>query len=212
MDFYYDDFEVVCQYGVINHGLVVRADSPYQTLEDLLGAAEENPGTLKIGGSFNHVQQIALLELRNLSGTDFNIVEIGGTAIKAPELLSGRVDAYIDAFSACASYINSGEFRCLAVFADERDPFFPDVPTVKECGYDVSYDFSFGLMAPKGTPKEVIDKLEAAAKAACENPDYADGLKNLFTSPNFMDREEYTAYLDKMKVRLEDSLNHLMEQ
>lgn len=110
VDFYYDDFDVICQYGVINHGLVVRADSPYQTLEELLDCGEENPGTLNLGGSFNHVQQIALLELKNLSGADYNIVEIGGTAIKAPELLSGRVDAYIDAFSACASYINSGEF------------------------------------------------------------------------------------------------------
>lgn len=211
VDFYYDDFDVICQYGVINHGLVVRADSPYQTLEELLDAARENPGTLNLGGSFNHVQQIALLELKNLSGADYNIVEIGGTAIKAPELLSGRVDAYIDAFSACASYINSGEFRCLAVFADERDPFFPDVPTAKECGYDVSYDFSFGLMAPKGTPQEILDKLEAAAKEACENPEYEKGLSQLFTEASFMGHDEYRAYLDDMKGRLEKSLNSLVE-
>lgn len=211
VDFYYDDFEVICQYGVINHGLVVRADSPYQTLEELLEAARENPGLMNLGGSFNHVQQIALLELRNLSGADFNVVEIGGTAIKAPELLSGRVDAYIDAFSACASYINSGEFRCLAVFADERDPFFPDVPTARECGYDISYDFSFGLMAPKGTPKEILDKLEAAAKEACENPKYAEGLSRLFTEASFMGHDAYREYLDSMKSRLEESLNSLLE-
>ncbi len=211
VDFYYDDFEVICQYGTINHGLVVRADSPYNTLEELLDAANASPGTLNLGGSFNHVQQIALLELKNLSGADFNIVEIGGTAIKAPELLSGRVDGYIDAFSACASYINSGEFKCLAVFADERDPFFPDIPTVKECGYDVSYDFSFALMAPKGTPAEVIAKLEAAAKEACAEPGYAEGLSQMFTNPNFMSREEYLEYLDQIKGRLEDSLNNLLE-
>ncbi len=208
-DHTYEDYEVICQYGVINHGIVVRADSPYYTLDDIIKAANENPGKLKLGGSFNHVQQICLLELKKLSGADFNIVEIGGTAIKAPELLSGRVDAYVDAFSAAASYIQSGEFRCIAVFANERDPFFPDVPTAKESGYDISYEFSMGLMAPKGTPKEIIAKLEAATKETCENPEYAEDLKALYTNPYFLSGEDYVKYHDDVKVRLEAALKEL---
>lgn len=203
----YEDLEVIGQYNRHSTGIVVRADSEYETLEDLIEDARQNPGKLNIGGSFNNIQQISLLELKKLSGVDFNVVEVGGTTVKAPELLSGRVDAYADSVSAAAPYIESGEFKFLCILSDERDEkFFPDIPTAKESGYDVNCDVTYGWYAPKGTPQEIIDKLAKILEEACSSQECADELESLYTYPEFLSGPEYIEVLKADYIRLEEIL------
>jgi tripartite-type tricarboxylate transporter receptor subunit TctC len=87
--------------------------------------------------------------------------------------------------------------------SDKRDPELPNVPTLKELGYDVDYAVNRGIMVPKGTPAPVIGKLASACRAAAKEPAFADAMKKQGTDVRYMDRKEYAAWLKK-----NDKLNH----
>ncbi len=189
----YDDYELVAQYATSQLGLYVRADSPYETYEDLVAAAAENPGEIKMGVLTATMNNYAVLAIEEENDISFQYIVVGGDASPQPELLSGRVDAYVVAVSQNVAYIESGDFRCLGVFADERVEAMPDVPTFTELGIEEDYQLSFGMWAPAGTSEEVIETLEQAVKDACEDPDFILSMEAMGYTAAFLSTEDYTA-------------------
>jgi tripartite-type tricarboxylate transporter receptor subunit TctC len=191
IDFDYKSFEPVARVGMEVPALAVRTDSGWTSLADFAAAARAK--RLRVGisgrGSFIHLVSVALF---NKLGVDVTYVPYGqGTA--PAELLGGRVDAALQWPSQFKSEADANELRVLAVTSAERIPVMPDVPTAKEQGYDVDLVMWRGLAVPKGTPKEVITRLEGAVQKVVAEPRFKELSANLGFEPAFLPAAEFGA-------------------
>lgn len=161
------DWELVTWFHFTPSALLVRQDSPFETLDDLLDYARENPQVVTMGGSgtfsANHLET---LRLEKEADVNLTYIPFTGTGPLPAALLGRHV-------SALMSYTVLGlqmpdEVRVLAVAADERVSTLPDVPTFRELGYDIVGGAYRGVAVPKGTPQEVIDRLAEAFGEANE--------------------------------------------
>ncbi len=141
--------------------ITVRADSPYQTLDDLIEASKTTK--LQAGNSgVGAIWHLANVALEQAAGTSFTHVPFEGGAPMITSLLGGHLDFISCSYAEVYPHVASGEFRVLAALADERMAEDPDIPTAKELGYDVSIGAWRGLGVPKDTPQEIVDYLQDA--------------------------------------------------
>jgi tripartite-type tricarboxylate transporter receptor subunit TctC len=151
--------------------LVVAANSPFKTAQALIEHARKNPGQLNFGsggnGSSTHLAAEVLKKEAKLSITHIPYKGAGDAMLG---LISNQVDLLITAAPTAVPQVQGGKVRALAVTGEQRLPALPDVPTFKEIGW-AGYTVTnwFGLAAPKGTPKEIVDKLQSeVAKALAD--------------------------------------------
>ncbi len=138
--------------------IVVRADSPYQTLDDLIADAEANPGAVTFGGSgTNSANHLAATRFNGMMGVTTTYIPFKGSAPTMAALLGGQIKA---AMTYTTQGIKAGDqVRVLAIATDERVEAYPDVPTFKELGYDYVAGAYRGVTLPKAAPAEVRQKL-----------------------------------------------------
>ncbi|MCH3918071.1 MAG: tripartite tricarboxylate transporter substrate binding protein [Spirochaetia bacterium] len=193
--FTYKDFDMVGQWVNSTMVLVVNADSPYKTLADLAEAGKAQPKTIKMGSRTGTLPLFAVLDLEDREQVQFNVVDLSEN--KAPELLSGRIDAYIDGVGAVRQYLDSGKFRCLAVVSDTEVPGGEQYQTYKELGFK-GYEYlkqSFGIWAPKGTPQGALDYMNELTKKASADKDCIAEMANLGVTPTYMTIADYTQFM-----------------
>ena len=158
--------------GVVTSFIVVRPDSPYRTVADLVKAARANPTAISYGthgaGGPNHL--ITEL-LRTQAGIgEWTHVPYKGLPQSSLDLIGGRIDFMID--GAAINLVQGGRLRALAVAYPSRWPTQPDIPTMAEAGFpDVTMTAFFGIAAPQGTPPAIVDKLNAALRQIAQRPD-----------------------------------------
>ena len=178
--------------------LVVPASSPWKSMKDLVEHAKKNPGkvTFTSSGAMGITHLLAEIFAKE-AGVKWNHIPYQGSAPAITALLGGHVDMASTAIAPAQSHIKAGTLRPLAVFGDTRLKAYPDVPTLKEQGYNVGSPTLYGISAPKGTPREVVDALYAAAKKATDK--YHDAIAanlNLFGAEiRLLGPDEYAAYL-----------------
>ena len=170
----YDPFmNVVSYYPMV----AVRMESPYKSITDLIVDAKANPGKLRVGspgeGTSSHLN---LEELMHRSGTAMIHVPFQGWGQSSPALLGGHIEAVVAQTGELKGQVDGKRMRVLVAFHPKRHPIFPDVPTTKEMGWDASNGVWYLLMAPKGTPAPVVRALRDAAKAAIEDPKFAENM------------------------------------
>lgn len=128
-------------------------------------------------------------------GIDCEIIgSNGGSAGVGLTLLNGDIDAAVISTSTYQDYFKSGEMKLIATCAPERETYYPDVPTLTELGVDVQIESVRGILAPKGTPIEIINILQDAFETAVNSEEYTEYCHSNMAEPLFMDREEYTEY------------------
>ncbi|MGL4414892.1 Bug family tripartite tricarboxylate transporter substrate binding protein [Roseinatronobacter monicus] len=153
-----EDFDIITWFHMTPHVLVVRADSPYETLDDLLAFAGENPQSLTVGGSGtftgNHLEALRLQEVADVQLT---YIPFTGTGPLPAAILGGHVGAVIS--NSTLGVQLGDDVRVLAVAAEERLEVLPDTPTFQELGYDIVGGTYRGVAAPKGTPPERLEML-----------------------------------------------------
>ncbi|ONI38349.1 hypothetical protein AN639_01885 [Candidatus Epulonipiscium fishelsonii] len=172
--------------------VVVSADSPYQTMDDLIEAAKATPGEIKMGSVTGTLPLFGILQIEQEKGVEFNKVDLSGNS-KAPELLGGRIDGYLDGFGAVKQYIDSGDFRCLGIIASEPQVGYEDIPTFAELGFE-NYAYlkqDFGLWAPKDTPEPIVDYINNLISEASENPQCIEELQNISFKPKHTETTQY---------------------
>ncbi len=167
----YDPFiNLVSYYPMI----AVRTESEYRTIQELIADAKANPGKIRVGspgeGTSSHLN---LEELMHHAGVKMIHVPFQGWGQSSPALLGGHIEALVAQPGELKGQIDGKRMRVLVAFQPRRHPVFPDVPTAKELGWDVANGVWYMLMAPKGTPVQVIRYLHDAAKAAIEDPKFA---------------------------------------
>ncbi len=157
--------------------ILARADSPIKSMRDLIERAKKNPNRVTIGTTETLGQTyIPCLQLRE-AGVPFVIVQHQGGAAAVPALLGGHVDAL--GATKGVFFKALSKYRPLAVAALERDPDLPDVPTLKELGYDIQSAMGRGYLAPAGLPREVLERLEIGFKNIYSKPEVIQRLKNI---------------------------------
>ena len=166
-------FEMISQMGTFELVIVTGADSPYKTLGDFVKAAKEQPGKLNVGTiTVGGTQNLAAELLKIAADIKFQIIPHRTTPDVTVALLRNDVQLAIDFPAALRGVLSDGKARALATTGPKRSPAMPNVPTVQEAGipgYEVvSWN---GFFAPAGTPKEVIDTLNAALREILSDPE-----------------------------------------
>jgi tripartite-type tricarboxylate transporter receptor subunit TctC len=158
-------FEVLTIFQFTPSVVLVRNDSPFQTLEDLLDFAREHPGAVTVGGSgtatVNHIDTMLLAKQADVQLT---YVPFTGTGPAVPALLGGHVGALMNYSTVAAQYAD--QVRPLAIAGSERASFLQEVPTFEELGFTGLSGAYRGVAAPKGTPPEIVDALRSAFEEA----------------------------------------------
>jgi tripartite-type tricarboxylate transporter receptor subunit TctC len=195
--FDYKAFDAVAQVLVESPVLAVRSDSKWRTLADAVAGAKSNPKGITVAnsgvGSHTHISSVALFKTAGVEAVDVPF----GAAQVVTSLLGGQVDAAVQLPAALAEHVRSGQMRLLATLTNERDPAFPDVPTAREQGLDVSLEAWRGIAVPKGTPKPVIAVLETAIRKTVESPEFRQGCERLGARPAFAGADEFGKLITK---------------
>jgi tripartite-type tricarboxylate transporter receptor subunit TctC len=154
--------------------LVVRPDSPYKSVKDIIAAAKAAPKKLTYASQGLGTSAHLAGELfANLTGIQLTHVPYRGAGPAITDLLGGQVDMIFGTASAVATFVDGGKLRALAVTTAERSPALKNVPTIAESGVPgYAAESWYGLYAPAGTPADVIAKLNAAAKKAAHSPTF----------------------------------------
>ena len=148
--------------------LVVSAQSPIHSVKDLIVQAKARPGKVTFGSaSVGSAQHFSSEVFMQQAGVELLHVPYKGGAPALTDLMGGQIDMLFDTSPTALPYAKSGKLRALAITSGQRSPLLPDVPTMKEAGLPAFEVVTWtGLAAPAGTPKPIIDKLNAAIKTA----------------------------------------------
>ena len=209
-----DSFEPIANWGADPAVIVVGKDSEFNTIQELVEHAKSNPGKVTLSGAGLFVgHHIAALQLQKATEAKFAYIPTkGGGAAAMKAVIAGDVVGGINNLSDAFRAREAGNVKVLAVADIERSKeFLPDVPTLMEAGYDVdnsSVNFR-GLMVPKGTPPEIIDKLAAAVPSMFENKRVLKQMKAGGSPVKVMSREQVQAMWAERQAFLAELLKGL---
>ncbi|HEU5323217.1 MAG TPA: tripartite tricarboxylate transporter substrate binding protein [Methylomirabilota bacterium] len=173
-----DDYEAIMNIVSFYPLLAVRADAPWKTVQEFVAAAKASPGKLRVAspgeGTSSHLN---LEETQRVAGFKVTHVPFAGWGESSVAILGGHVEAIVCQPGEARPQVEGKKLRVLTVFQAKRHRYFPDAPTAKELGWDVSNGVWFILAAPKGTPAPIVKYLHDATKAAIEDPSFVEAMQ-----------------------------------
>ncbi len=192
------DFQPVTDVADTPNVLTVNPDTPFRTLKDVLDAARAKPGSITFGstspGGSPHMSGELL---KTLTGTDLLHVPYKGGGPMLIDLMGGQIQLGFDNLPSSMPHIKAGKIRPIAVTTTERWPQAPEIPTIAESGVP-GYEVSawFGLLAPAGTPKPIVDRLQKAVAEILKKPEVNAQLLELGAKPIGNSPEQFAAMID----------------
>lgn len=191
-----EDFEAVCRINLQNPVYWVLASSPFKTIKDVIDYAKANTGKLALGNS--GTWSLPDLEMRWLemkAGISIRNVPYNGGGACLLGLLGGHVQVAMLPTTQCLPHYRSGKLRPLAVQGSKRDLSLPNVPSMKEEGYDTGMaGLWMGVAAPKGTPRPIVEKLAVGFKKMTENGQAIENFAKLGNTFGYMGPDEFAKY------------------
>jgi tripartite-type tricarboxylate transporter receptor subunit TctC len=189
------DIQPVANVAVDPSAVIVKADGPYRTLDDLIDAARANPEGIRAGtGGLMGSQHIATVLFEKAVGVRLASVHFEGGAPAMTAVLGDHVEATMGQVGESLPLVRAGNLRVLGVMARERSEFLPDVPTLEELGYEVYGDSSRGYSLPGGTPREIVQVWEQAIREAAQSQSFVDNIRQQGIALQFLGTEEYERY------------------
>lgn len=188
------DFAPISTVQAVPLVLLASPKSGYGTLADIIAAAKSRPGKVTMAsagaGTTNH---FAIELFAQMAGVKILHVPYKGSGPALSELLGGQVETMVDQLAASIGYIKDGRLKVLAVTTARRSAVLPNVPTLDELGYK-GYQATtlLGLLAPTGTPPEVINKLNASIRKVMDSPAVSERFRGLGTEPGASSPEEFS--------------------
>jgi tripartite-type tricarboxylate transporter receptor subunit TctC len=192
-DVKYTDFEPICMVSSTASVLTASPKTPWKTLPELLKDAKERPGQITVGATLASTSHFFPALIEKATGAKFKYVSYEGLAPRMNAILGGHVDL-TDSNLTQKGKVEAGQLKFLAIATEKRHPEMPNVPTLKELGVNVVFDVNRGVMVPKGTPAEVVNKLGSACAAAAKEPEFAHAMKLQGTDVRYMDRAAYAKW------------------
>ncbi|ALM54566.1 C4-dicarboxylate ABC transporter substrate-binding protein [Halomonas huangheensis] len=200
---------VVTDPGII----VVPAESPYQTVEDFLAAAEESPGAITVGNSgVGGDDFFSTILIEQATGLTFQKVPFQGDGPSATAAMGGQIDASFNNLGNVYGHIEAGSLRALAVFSAERLEMLPDVPTMKEKGVDVVAGSSRGYSAPADIPEEAREQLIAAFESLKDNDEFKQTAQDRALNLDIQTGDDYTQMIKDMEAQYEKIWEEVKDQ
>jgi tripartite-type tricarboxylate transporter receptor subunit TctC len=191
-----DITHIVCLTGY-TFGLAASMDAPYKTLKEMVAYARANPGKVAYGhtgtGTTPH---LAIEEFANKAGIELQDIPFKGAAELMQSILGGHIQL-ISSTPEFAPYVRAGKLRLLATLGRARNKAFPDVPTVKESGWETISESPYGIGGPKNMDPAVVRILHDAFKKTLEDPKVIETLDKFYQPVVYMSSAEYTAYAER---------------
>jgi tripartite-type tricarboxylate transporter receptor subunit TctC len=205
-----DDFIPIARLIADPMVLVVNDKQPHKNLKEFVDDAKKRPNQLIFSSSGLYgalhlpmalFMQSAGIQMKHLPTAG------GGPAVTA--ILGNNSQALVSSIAAANAQMKAGKLRPLACFGGQRAPALPDVPTMKESGYDVEFYLWVGLFAPKGTPGPVIATLRDATRRTAATEQFKAAMKNLGQDVAYLDQQEFKAFWDADAKRVEDAVRQI---
>jgi len=176
-----NDLKQIMQFGGFNAGLVVRADSPFRSLKDIVDYARQGAKKVTFGAVAVGLNAIIVKRIAEKEGVDFTHIPFGSAGEGERALLGKHLDMVAGDFS--PSFIEAGQTRLLVLFKEDRSEEYPQTPILKELGYDIPCPMFQGVQGPKGIPDGIVIKIENAFTQAMREPAFIKGMKESLRLP-----------------------------
>lgn len=187
-----NDFTWIIQITGYVFGIAVRADSPFQTLTDLIEHARKNPGQVSYGStSVGGVPHLTTERIAERFGVELNNIPFRGGHETVTAVLSGTVTAM--AGSGWTEHVRQGQMRALCIWGPRRLPAFPDVPTLRDLGIDIVQTGPYGFAGPKGLPRSVVATLHDAFRESLTDPAHLAVLAAAEMEVDYLGPDDYAA-------------------
>ncbi len=188
------DFRMIMQFAAFNMGIIVRADAPFNSFQDLIAFARQNPEKLTYGtAGTNSMQYIIMEQIAKREKVQLMHVPFKATGEAQTALLGGHILFAAGDFN--YSLIESGKARLLLLFREERAAEYPQTPILKDVGYDFPVPTFICVAAPKGLPDGIARKLEDAFTRAMKEPGFIKGMKDLRLPVVYRNSKDLNAYV-----------------
>lgn len=205
-----EDFEPIVGVSDWPFMMLVPGDSPFDTFEDFLTFAQENPGEVTIGNTGAlAIGHLPALLLESQAGVELTHVPFDGGGPLYQGLLTGSVDVGMGVPPWGVPAVQDGQLKLLAVAGDERMEELPDVPTFEELGYDISVNLMVTVMAPKGIPEDRLEFLRSAFAELVQDPTYQRLINRLGDKVVFRDSEELRSALVAVAEKSQETADRL---
>lgn len=190
------DFTAACAIGIDNtYALMARSDSGWSTWTDVVKILKDAPDSVTFSMMYNGNTQYLELAMEEASGVQLKGIDVGsGTADRVVAMLGGQVDLIIGNLSSFTDYIEDGSMVCLGLYTNERNPFFPDIPTLAEQGCPVLCPKYYTFRFLNGTDQAIIDKFAAACEQVCQDPEYIEALGQYYAEATFTSGEDINEF------------------
>lgn len=191
------DFKAVAQWSSTPPGVVVRANEPWNNLKDLINYVKKNPGMTYGQGGKGNLYDVAMVSLAEQAGMNVVDMPTKGDTDSLSQLLGGHLNLAIGSMPVFIPHVKAGKLKALAVLADRRLDDLPDVPTLKELGYNIGFtDVYFAAFVPKNTPDPIVEKLRTAIKKTTEDKEFLSSMKKLGQVVLYSDKAEFQKKAD----------------
>lgn len=203
------DFEHISQLSVGDMGIVARKDFPANTLPELIAYAKANPGKVSVGnngiGSYGHMIGLLLAEK---AGIQLKYVPYRGSPQIATDMMSGSLDLASDYYgNSYAKHVETGALKVIAIPSAARNKHLPNVATFREAGIDIAATPWQGIMAPKGTPRPIVDKINAAVRDYMSSDEARAKLEAVTQMPAPSTPEEFHSIVVREEAMWRDIIN-----
>src|SRR4051794_32838206 len=189
-------FTTVATTSLLPHIMVVGPQVPAKTVAEFVAYARTNPGKLNYGAGLGTPPHLLSTLFKTQAGLDITYIPYKGSAPSVTDLLAGQTHFTIDGMLILIPQVQQGKLRPLAVARPERWPELPDVPTFVEAGYpDIVIDAWTGVMAPKGTPREIVTRLNAVINDGLKTEEIKTALTRFHALPKAGTPREFDAFL-----------------
>lgn len=197
----YKDYKAIALINEDPAGVLVRADAPWKTLEDLQAAIKVKPGTMKASGTSRggiwDLSRYGWLSSLKLKDSDLPWVPLAGAAPSLQELIAGGIDVVNCSLPEAGPLIEAKKVRALAIMANQRDPRYPDVPTLLERKIKFSSSSYRGVVVPAKTPDTIVKKLEKVVLKVAKSKEYIDMMNKNGFGCAALNRNQFAKFLAK---------------
>ena len=189
-----NDFTWIIRIIDYTYAMVVKPDAPWKTLPDLVKHAQANPGKITYATSGVGVtMHMAMENLATINGIKWVHVPHRQSSDMMNAVIGGQVDVLAAAIS-YAPLVDSGKIRVLSILSANRVKRWPDIPTVREQGYDVNASSSYGIGGPKGMNPKIVKLLHDTFRKGLDDPEFLKLLERYDTVRSYMNTEDYTRW------------------
>jgi tripartite-type tricarboxylate transporter receptor subunit TctC len=191
--------------------LIVNDQQPYKSLQELTDDAKKRPDEIifSSSGLYGALHIPMALYLKAAGGLKMRHLPTNGGGPALTAFLGNNAQVLVSSVSACLAQVKAGKAKPLVLFGANRSKALPDVPTMKELGYNVEYYLWVGMFAPKGTPANVVAYLRANLQKAAQTEQFKTAMANLGQEVEYLDQPEFATFWDADAARIEEAVRDI---